>query len=57
MLELWAPKDYIIHELKQGESYFDFFNLPIPAPKDSRSTSPSTQRILLRGTSRLHQRW
>jgi hypothetical protein len=29
----FRSKDYIIHQLKPGESYFDFFNLPIPAPK------------------------
>ena len=29
----FMSKDYIVHELGSGESFFDFFNLPLPAPK------------------------
>jgi hypothetical protein len=31
--EVYRSKDYIVHTLCEGESYFDFFRLPLPAPK------------------------
>jgi hypothetical protein len=31
--EIFRSKDFIVHTLCEGESYFDFFRLVIPAPK------------------------